>query len=286
MLAFKPARVSTTALILFAVILAVVAVVSSVAHPQTASAQVCGSGYTWNGSQCAPGGAGVGTCVYGTAGCVNGVCTAGYVSNGVGGCTLLGATGACVVGGAGCINGVCTTGYVANGVGGCTLLNASTTCVAGTAGCVNGVCITGYVPNGAGGCIQSVTPNAATNCTAGSSGCVNGVCTPGYVSTGVGGCTLLGATGTAISGTPVQTPLNTGCDLVVVAFGAGATPQQVVTATANPSAVQSIWGWDNTRQRWMGFFPGQAVASSDLQTLPARAAVFVCVSSATTLTAP
>jgi hypothetical protein len=94
------------------------------------------------------------------------------------------------------------------------------------------------------------------------------------------------ATGAAIGGTPVQTPLNSGCNLVVVAFGTGAAPQQVVTATANPSAVQSVWGWDNTQQRWMGFFPGQANAASDLLTLPARAAVFVCVNSPTTLIAP
>jgi hypothetical protein len=80
--------------------------------------------------------------------------------------------------------------------------------------------------------------------------------------------------------------LTIGCDLVVVEFGAGATPQQVVTATANPSAVQSIWGWDNARQRWMGYFTGLASAASDLLTLPARAAVFVCVNAATTLTAP
>lgn len=356
MLAFKPPRASAAVVTLFALILALVAVVPSVARPQTVSAQgvppYCASGYVSNGVTCmyaggsycpSPGYPGCvtgygtcangtpgcingvcqggyssnglggctlnsynmaygGACAFGTVGCVNGVCTAGYAANGLGGCTLSGVATGCVLGAVGCVNGVCTAGYAPNGVGGCTLSNASTTCVAGSVGCVGGVCITGYVPNGAGGCVQSVTPYAANTCVAGSPGCVNGVCTAGYVTNGAGGCTAGGAgicaagmiwngstcqaTGTAISGAITQTPLNAGCNLVVVLFGAGATPQQVVSATANPSAVQAVWGWDNVRQRWMGYFPGQPSGASDLLTLPARAAVFVCVSSPTTLSAP
>src|SRR5438105_14618994 len=104
MFAFKPARVSAAAVILFAFILALVAVVPSVTRPQTALAQgvppSCAPGYMWNGVNCVPGGGycpypgypgcttGYGACTNGTAGCINGVCQGGFTPNGAGGCAL------------------------------------------------------------------------------------------------------------------------------------------------------------------------------------------------------
>jgi len=138
MLALKLARLPATAAILFAFILALVALVPSVAHPQAASAQgvppYCQAGYVSNGVTCVYSGGGYcpypgypgcttgyGTCINGTAGCLNGVCTSGYVSNGANGCTYTGGTyGTCIYGTTGCINGVCTSGSVSNGAGGCT----------------------------------------------------------------------------------------------------------------------------------------------------------------------
>lgn len=83
----------------------------------------------------------------------------------------------------------------------------------------------------------------------------------------------------------VTEPLTTGCNQVVVAFGAGAAPQQIVSATSNASAVLSVWRFDNTAQRYQGYFPGPGVPS-DLTSLQPVDAVFVCVNANTSLNAP
>lgn len=100
-----------------------------------------------------------------------------------------------------------------------------------------------------------------------------------------------GAVGTVPSSTGQQTltrttaiPVTRGCNVIVVAFGPGATPQQVVSAAANPGAVLSIWRFDNASQQYHGYFVGGA--PSDLTALQPVDSVFVCVSADTTITTP
>ena len=83
----------------------------------------------------------------------------------------------------------------------------------------------------------------------------------------------------------VSLPLTSGCNQVVVAFGASAQPQQVVAAVANVSSVVSVWHFDNAAQRYSGYFPTPGVPS-DLTALNAVDAVFICVSADTTISAP
>lgn len=81
------------------------------------------------------------------------------------------------------------------------------------------------------------------------------------------------------------TALSAGCSQVVVSLGAGATPAQLAAEVANPGALIGIWHFDNSSQRFAGYFP-QPSAPSDLTTLAAVDVVFICVSAPTSITAP
>ena len=84
---------------------------------------------------------------------------------------------------------------------------------------------------------------------------------------------------------PHTTVLATGCSLVILSLGAGATPARVVSAVATPSLVVAIWRFDNAQQRFAGYFTDPA-APSDLTALAGVDSVFVCVTAPTSLTAP
>ena len=88
-----------------------------------------------------------------------------------------------------------------------------------------------------------------------------------------------------VTGHTVSLPLTSGCNQVVVALGAGAKPQMVVSAVVDPTAVLSIWHFDNASQHYSGYFPGQGVPS-DLTALNSVDSVFICVSGTTTINAP
>jgi hypothetical protein len=79
------------------------------------------------------------------------------------------------------------------------------------------------------------------------------------------------------------TALATGCTQVIASLGAGASPAQLAGDIANPSALLAIWRFDNSTQRFAGYFADPA-APSDLTALAATDAVFVCVSSPTSIT--
>lgn len=86
--------------------------------------------------------------------------------------------------------------------------------------------------------------------------------------------------------TPTQTTqLDTGCSLVVVSLGIGATAAQVAGLVANPALELSIWHYDNARQQFSGYFPNSG-APSDLGALAPLDSVFICVSAPTSITAP
>jgi len=84
---------------------------------------------------------------------------------------------------------------------------------------------------------------------------------------------------------PQTTPLPTGCSQVVVALGPGATAAEIATYIAMPSALLAVWHFDNGLKRFTAFFPDPA-APSDLVSLAPVDAVFVCVATATSITAP
>jgi len=81
------------------------------------------------------------------------------------------------------------------------------------------------------------------------------------------------------------TGLPTGCSQVVVALGPSATPAEIPTYIAMPSALVAIWHFDNGLKRFTAFFPDPS-APSDLVSLAPVDAVFVCVAAATSITAP
>ncbi|MGI8549688.1 MAG: hypothetical protein ACR2PL_02660, partial [Dehalococcoidia bacterium] len=67
------------------------------------------------------------------------------------------------------------------------------------------------------------------------------------------------STTNAVSATPSSAPLRTtqlvrGCTQVVVSFGFGASVTQIVAGLANPAALSAVWRFDNTLQRFTGYF--------------------------------
>jgi hypothetical protein len=81
------------------------------------------------------------------------------------------------------------------------------------------------------------------------------------------------------------TALNSGCSQVVLSLGAGATPAQAAADIANPVALAGIWHYENSAQRFTGYFANPNVPS-DLAALAPVDTVFICVSAPTSITAP
>ncbi|MGI8554182.1 MAG: hypothetical protein ACR2PL_25850, partial [Dehalococcoidia bacterium] len=94
----------------------------------------------------------------------------------------------------------------------------------------------------------------------------------------------------AVSVIPSPAPVRTtqlarGCTQVVVSFGFGASVTQVVAGLANPAALSAVWRFDNTLQRFTGYF-ADPLAPLDLTALQPVDSVFVCVTAPTSITTP
>ena len=80
-------------------------------------------------------------------------------------------------------------------------------------------------------------------------------------------------------------PLVAGCTNVALTWPDGTPTGAVARAITPPQALLAIWRYDSARQRFQAFSP-QAPQASDLLTVNALDAVFICMSAPGTLTRP
>jgi len=87
------------------------------------------------------------------------------------------------------------------------------------------------------------------------------------------------------SGTPISTPLSSGCNAIGLTYPDGTSPSQVADALMPPGAFESMWRYDATQGSFQAYVAA-APQASDLTSLHFVDAVFICTTGPATLDLP